>query len=110
MTESMLDVESKLLEEATDWPLVLAEYLRLQTADEPADLVADEEEQAGASIRWIPRLRSLPGVDGPQLSRIHGRLLALGWLRFQIGAGQRGLEYRVSPEGRTQLAGLQSVS
>lgn len=110
MTVGMLDVELKLLEEAVDWQLVLAEYLRLQSEDEPLGVSADDEEQAGGSVRWVPRLRGVAGVEGPQLSRIHGRLLALGWLRFQVGAGQRGLEYRVSPEGRTQLAGLQSVS
>ncbi len=59
----------------------------------------------GPPVRWIPRLRAMDGIDAPELSQTHGRLIAYGLLRFQlVGAGiAAGLEYQLSPLGRQAL-------
>ncbi|HUG92069.1 MAG TPA: hypothetical protein VML55_14615 [Planctomycetaceae bacterium] len=52
---------------------------------------------------WLPRLRSIDGVAEARLPAIHGRLMALGFLRFQIAGRSAGLQYQLTPEGRQAL-------
>jgi len=49
---------------------------------------------------WTARLRTIPGVKSEELSRLHGRLIAYGLLRFQLEGGTSGMTYQVSGPGR----------
>ncbi len=44
----------------------------------------------------------MEGVDPEQLSSLHGKLIALGLLSFDV-SGKSGMQYQVSPLGRRTL-------
>jgi len=44
----------------------------------------------------------LEGVESTQLSRLHGTLIALGFLKFEI-TGKTGVQYQLTPAGRQTL-------
>ncbi|MBX3443412.1 MAG: hypothetical protein KF774_13485 [Planctomyces sp.] len=79
-------------------------------ATEPADGLgelgeddASDVEVGGGAERiesWIPRIMSLPGVDAASLPALHGRLIALGLLKFELFGRQGGMRYRLTPLGR----------
>ena len=56
------------------------------------------------TIGWIPRLAMVEPVSPERLAPVHGRLIALGLLRFQLLDRTGGMVYRLSPEGRSALA------
>lgn len=87
----MLDDPQVLIAERPDWLRILHVY------SQAAELAASEEEPN----RWVGRIHHVDGVDDEDLSDIHGQLIALGWLTFQIDSQRGGLCYRLSPEGRS---------
>ena len=108
----MLDCESHLLEDYPNWGLLLEAYALLQ-AEEPMTIAEPEPEgdqPANSGTRWFPRVCALNGIEPEQLSPIHGRLIALGWLRFQLEDAQSGVQYRLSPEGRKALGRYVAVA
>ena len=49
------------------------------------------EASAGDRDTWQDRLTELPGVKPPHLVKLHGELLAFGWIELNVGvAGIRG--------------------
>jgi hypothetical protein len=63
---------------------------------------------------WKERLTALPGVETCELSRLHGLLLAYGWLVQgpALGSDGRCLSacYRMTPAGQRALRHFISVS
>ncbi|HAA62826.1 MAG TPA: hypothetical protein DCE39_18015, partial [Planctomycetaceae bacterium] len=55
---------------------------------------------------WLPRVVSLEGFDGERLSSLHGRLIALGWLGFDVGDSVTGIRYQLTRDGQRVLDGL----
>jgi hypothetical protein len=55
-----------------------------------------------ASDGWQPRLAEVPGVERGDLAGLHGKLIALGFLKFELHA-KNGMQYQVSPLGRQTL-------
>ena len=53
---------------------------------------------------WLPRLTSLDGVEADRLPVLHGKLIALGFLKFQIANRTTGMQYHVDPAGRQALS------
>jgi len=67
---------------------------------EPAaesDELANESDNAEA---WIPRLSSVEGIESAALSQLHGGLIALGLLKYELFGRTIGMRYRLTPEGR----------
>lgn len=95
----MDEFDQQLLAGNTLWQQLLQTYLDLTT-----EASARPADEFGA--RWADRLESLDDVAPAELSRTHGQLIALGWLKFQFEMGQSGLMYRVSSEGRLMLSRL----
>lgn len=87
----MLDDPQLLIAERPDWLRILQMY------SQAAELAACEDEPN----RWVSRIHHVDGVADEELSDIHGELIALGWLTFQIDSQRGGLCYRLSPEGRS---------
>jgi hypothetical protein len=56
---------------------------------------------------WQLRIMTLDGADDRRLSRLHGRLIAAGWLEFNIAAATAKSEtmrcYRITAAGRRAL-------
>ena len=126
----MIDIDAELLDLAAGWREVLEAYQEVEETggaepDEPttddqgmasddgpdrgdgepaiglAELVDDVEMK-----EWLPRVVSLEGFDGERLSSLHGRLIALGWLGFDVGDRVTGLRYQLTRDGQRVLDGL----
>ena len=56
---------------------------------------------------WQIRIMTLDGTDERSLSRLHGRLIAAGWIEFNIAAARAKSEtmrcYRITAAGRRAL-------
>ncbi len=91
MSLEELEAESDV-EASSDEPLVELSLAELPEEDERDD--------------WLPRIASLDGFDGERLSSLHGRLIAMGWLGFEVGDRMTGMRYRITREGQRVLDGI----
>lgn len=80
--------ELELFDANPGWGLLLAAY---------------NENIACQSLEWSPRVTQVAGLDADQLSAVHGKLIALGMLKFEIGSRAEGVHYQVTPLGRQAL-------
>lgn len=74
-------------------PAVSADPLPVNTSN------ADNEGEESAT-GWVSRISVLEGVEAAELSTLHGRLIALGYLKFKLIDRQVGLRYRLTPAGK----------
>lgn len=99
---------------------LLSEYARQEAAcpprprpAEPAAPVAeasdDAAEEEECSGNWIPRLTNVDGVETATMPALHGKLIALGMLKFEFFAKSGGMKYRLSPLGRQMLSSRTAV-
>ncbi len=125
----MIDIEAQLLGQDTGWREVLEAYRPVETEDQEevsTDSLGDESFEELAALEtgedevrladlsgddsddgnWLPRVTSLEGIEDERLSRIHGRLIALGWLGFDVAGRDVGLRYRMTLDGRRVLDGV----
>jgi hypothetical protein len=101
----MLDFVAQELVGSEDWRHVLEAYQRPETRHETPCTQGDP-----AVDGWLPRLVGIDGVDPAHLSRLHGKLIALGCLKFEI-SGKTGMQYQLTPLGRQTLQhGLQGTA
>jgi hypothetical protein len=69
---------------------------------------ACQQQQQGATGEfdgWIDRLTAVPDVPPESLSGIHGKLIAFGYLKFELTAKDATLRYQVTPLGRSAMTG-----
>lgn len=59
---------------------------------------------------WLDRIDSLPEFSAEQLTRMHGQLIALGFLKFEIAGRSVGLRYQISPRGKQAMERAMSTS
>jgi hypothetical protein len=91
----MNDIDAESLDGGDgSWRLVLAAY-RVSQAQE----IARNPESDG----WLPRFRNVEGIEGEQLSKAHGQLIALGLLKFELAGRAEGIRYQVSQLGKQTL-------
>ena len=106
----MIDIELDELSQDTQWRPVLQAYLeREQEEAARVRRVAAETGQDSKTQNWIPRLPEVERVDSKDLSKIHGKLIALGYLKFQIFGREKGVCYQTSPLGKQALEQNASV-
>lgn len=89
-----------------DWELdQLQRYpdcqVTLRAYDRSASTLKEQPDHDG----WLPRLNSVTGVRTDRLPSVHGRLIALGCLKFDLGSREVGLRYQLTPLGRQLLEG-----
>jgi hypothetical protein len=89
----MLEFVLHELAASDEWRNVLAAYDHGDAQQKQANPEADG---------WLPRLRNVDGVETGRLSQLHGRLIALGYLKFEL-SGKTGMRYQLSPLGRQSL-------
>ncbi len=53
---------------------------------------------------WLSRLKHVDEVPDAELPEIHGKLIAYGYLKFQLAGRAEGVQYKVSAFGREALA------
>jgi hypothetical protein len=97
----MLDHVAEELSSIAGWRRVLEAYATLATAA-AVPSSKGESSDASESLGWVPRLSRLDGVEPERLSALHGKLIALGLLSFEI-SGKLGMQYQISPLGRRTL-------
>src|SRR5438477_3442820 len=66
-------------------------------------LAAYQEKLASGKLEWSPRIPEVAGLATEALSVIHGKLIALGLLKFEIGSRADGVQYQVTSLGRQAL-------
>ena len=93
----MVDFELEELKQCDVWHRVLGAYQRAHD---------EQKVQEPESDGWLPRVREVAGVDRDDLPRIHGKLIAIGFLKIQLPDRTSGVRYQVSPAGTQGLATL----
>ncbi len=99
----MLDLEIDLLQAHPDWQRVLQAYAESWAPQ----TFADSETSELLSQGWRPRLKEVDGIATEQMARIHGKLIAHGFLQVEIAGRTGGMLYQLSSAGRQ--AGLRLV-
>ncbi len=84
--------ELELFDANPDWKLLLAAY---QSAQETAST-------------WVPRITAVEDLDPTKFSSIHGKLIALGLLKFELAGKSDGMQYQLTPFGRQALIAPES--
>lgn len=69
------------------------------------DLQQRSREASPDSDGWVARQTDVPGVDPSVLSSIHGKLIAFGMLKFDVGGRDVGVQYQLTTQGRQALVG-----
>lgn len=83
---------------------VLNAYIRAEQAllsERPRQEMPEGEEIE--RVRWVTRIRELEGIPHDCIAPSHGRLIAMGYLQFQLQGRDAGVLYRVTAEGRAAL-------
>lgn len=52
---------------------------------------------------WVERIDELEELETEELTRLHGQLIALGHLKFEISGRNVGLRYQLSHRGKQVL-------
>lgn len=102
----MLDLDVQPLETHPEWRQVLLAYAAARDAvveanNETADLVAKG---------FRPRLKTVDGVPADQLTRIHGWLIAHGFLQVEISGRTGGMLYQLTSHGRQACLRLSNAA
>lgn len=84
----MINHELELFDANPEWGLVLQNYQQAQQKNETG---------------WVPRTIGVEGVAVDRLSAIHGKLIALGMLKFDLAGRTEGVVYQLTPLGRQAL-------
>ncbi|MBT5020354.1 MAG: hypothetical protein HON04_16605 [Planctomicrobium sp.] len=92
--DSMDDIDLHHLLEEPVLQQVLEIYSELIT------LAGEDRAEDEQGTRWANRILELTDTDPAALSSIHGRLIAFGWLTFQIEDRNSGLMYRITSDGK----------
>jgi hypothetical protein len=89
----MIDADLELFDAHPEWRPLLAAY---------------HDGQTTRKVEWCPRILEVDGAISEQISTIHGKLIALGLLRFEIASRADGVQYQVTPLGRQALLPAES--
>ncbi len=84
----MTNPDLELFDVNPEWGLVLAAYQQKLTAEK---------------LEWSHRIIEVEGVAADRLSTVHGKLIALGMLKFEIGSRADGVQYQLTTLGRQAL-------
>jgi len=84
----MTSHELELFDANPSWGLLLAAY---------------QQKIASDGLEWSPRVAEVEGIAPDQLSAIHGKLIALGMLKFEISSRAAGIQYQITTLARQAL-------
>ena len=70
----------------------------------------EESDEPHETVRWVARLRHVAGVPPDRMAPSHGRLIAGGYLQFQVQGRDTGVLYRLTSQGRAALAAAAGTS
>ena len=90
------DFEIEQLRRHPEWRVALKVY---------HDLQAQAREQLPEFDGWIPRVTEVETIDSAALPSIHGKLIAFGFLKFDLSGRDAGMRYQLTPQGKQALLG-----
>ena len=90
----MDEFELEQLRQHPVWISILDHYQHLSI--EMKERVADFDG-------WIPRILELAGIPTEELSGLHGKLIAYGFLKFDLAGRDAGVRYQLTPLGKQGL-------
>lgn len=90
----MSDFELDQLRRNPAWKAALRYYWEAQTQARAAQAAFDG---------WVPRAAQVPQVEPTQLSAVHGRLIAFGFLKFDLTNRDLGMRYQLTPLGKQAI-------
>ena len=79
-----------------EWRVALQAYHDLQTL---------AREQSSEFDGWISRVIEVETIDPAALPSIHGKLIAFGFLKFDLSGRDAGMRYQLTPQGKQALIG-----
>ena len=95
-TSMVDDFELEQLRRNPEWRVALAVY---------HDLQVQAREQSPEFDGWIPRVAEVETIDSAVLPSIHGKLIAFGFLKFDLSGRDAGMRYQLTPQGKQALLG-----
>ena len=69
------------------------------------DLQAQSREQSPEFDGWIPRVTEVEAIESAKLPAIHGKLIAFGFLKFDLAGRDAGMRYQLTAQGKQALNG-----
>ena len=87
----MDEFELEQLRRHPKWVAVLELYQQLFTQN---------REKSPQSDGWIPRIHHIAEIAGDELPGIHGKLIAFGFLKFDVAGRDEGIRYQLTPLGK----------
>lgn len=85
------------LQQNPKWTSILDVYSQLSSRS---------REQSTEFDGWTTRVHDVPEVPTTELAGIHGKLIAFGFLKFDLAGRDLGVRYQLTPLGRQALNGL----
>ena len=90
------DFELEQLRRHPEWRVTLIVY---------HDLQATARAQSPEFDGWIPRVIEVETIDSAALPSIHGKLIAFGFLKFDLPGRDAGMRYQLTPQGKQARLG-----
>ena len=90
-TWGMDEFELEQLRRNPQWATLLNVYLRLHQ---------QERNQSKEFDGWTPRVHEAGDIPATELPGIHGKLIAFGFLKFDLAGRDGGIRYQLTPLGR----------
>ena len=91
------DFELDQLRRHPEWRTALKVYHDLQT---------ESRERLPEFDGWIPRVTEVAAIESAKLPAIHGKLIAFGFLKFDLAGRDAGMRYQLTLQGKQALLGL----
>ncbi len=111
----MDEIDLQLLAQNPHWRNLLEAYLTAATvspvAPPPVPVAGEDQPQVvqESGPRWAARISQFANLAPEAISKMHGQLIAYGWLHFQFDESLTEMTYRVSPDGRKILKKLNEL-
>jgi len=87
----MDEFELEQLRRHPKWTLILGVYQQLSL---------NGRDQFPDFDGWTPRVHDVPEIPNDELAGIHGKLIAFGFLKFDLAGRDGGIRYQLTPLGK----------
>jgi len=91
----MDEFELEQLRRQPKWVSILTRYQQL---------AVEKREQIVDFDGWVPRILSVNDIPDAELPGIHGKLIAYGFLKFDLAGRDAGIRYQLTPLGKQGLS------
>ena len=84
----MMTPELEMYDSNPEWGVLLAAY---------------RDAIVAGDLEWAPRIALVEGLVPEAVSSIHGKLIAMGMLKFEISGRTEGVQYQLTTLGKQAL-------